>query len=72
MAKTRQKKYVIILAQRLRFLPFERICDRWLFDGQPPNLRVQSKCLRKRQVKSNFSAASNPAKYPQKTQKERH
>ena len=66
MAKTRQKKYVIILAQRLRFWPFERICDRWFFDGQPPHLRAQSKCLRKWQVNSNFSAASNPVIYPQK------
>lgn len=69
MAKTTRNKYGIILGQRLIFLPFERICDRWFFDGQPPNLRAQSKCLRKRQVKSNFSAASNPVIYPKKSAK---
>ena len=69
MAKTKQNKYGIILGQRLIFLPFERICDQWFFDGQPSNLRARSKCLRKRQVKSNFSAASNPVIYGKKSAK---
>ena len=69
MAKTTQNKYGIILGQRLIFLPFERICDQWFFDGQPSNLRARSKCLRKRQVKSNFSAASNPVIYGKKSAK---
>ena len=72
MAKTTQNRYVIISAQRLRFLPFERICDRWFLDRQPPNLRAQSNCLRKRQVNSNFSAASNPVIYPQKARRVIH
>lgn len=73
MAKTTQNKYGIILRPRLIFLPFERICDQSFFDGQPSNLRARSKCLRKRQVKSNFYAASNLVIYGKKKgRRERH